>query len=65
MKTKLTIIITAVVLLLAPQATAQETNIGNGHVKINVNQTYALENAADAHRDLGARRTTGSTVLLP
>lgn len=36
-----------------------------GHVKINVNQTYPLSAAADAHRDLEARRTTGSTVLLP
>lgn len=36
-----------------------------GHVKIAVNQTYALKNAADAHRDLEARKTTGSTVLLP
>lgn len=36
-----------------------------GHVKINVNQTYPLSAAADAHRDLEARKTTGSTVLLP
>ena len=38
--------------------------ISNGAVKIKVNQTYALENAAQAHRDLEARKTTGSTVLL-
>jgi NADPH:quinone reductase len=36
-----------------------------GHVKIAVNQTYPLSRAADAHRDLEARKTTGSTVLLP
>lgn len=34
-------------------------------VKINVNQTYPLREAAQAHRDLEARKTTGSTVLLP
>jgi NADPH2:quinone reductase len=37
--------------------------VGNGTVKISVNQTYALEHAADAHADLEARKTTGSTVL--
>jgi NADPH2:quinone reductase len=36
-----------------------------GHVKITVNQTYALKDAARAHADLEARRTTGSTVLIP
>ncbi|OHC75583.1 MAG: quinone oxidoreductase [Rhodospirillales bacterium RIFCSPLOWO2_12_FULL_58_28] len=35
-----------------------------GHVKIHVNQTYPLSGAAHAHRDLEARKTTGSTVLL-
>jgi NADPH:quinone reductase len=34
-------------------------------VKISINQTYALRDAAQAHRDLEARKTTGSTVLLP
>jgi NADPH:quinone reductase len=28
-----------------------------------VNQTYPLQNAAKAHQDLQARRTTGSTIL--
>ncbi|HUW80440.1 MAG TPA: quinone oxidoreductase [Acidocella sp.] len=37
----------------------------SGAVKIHVNQTFALENAAAAHEALEARRTTGSTVLLP
>ncbi|MEJ2346216.1 MAG: quinone oxidoreductase [Gammaproteobacteria bacterium] len=36
-----------------------------GAVKINVAQTFALEQAAAAHRALEARRTTGSTVLRP
>ncbi|GGF32579.1 quinone oxidoreductase [Aliidongia dinghuensis] len=34
-----------------------------GKVKISVNQTYPLKNAEQAHRDLEARKTTGSTVL--
>ena len=37
--------------------------VGSGTVKIVVNQTYQLINAAQAHIDLEARRTTGSTVL--
>ena len=36
----------------------------SGAVKIEVNQTYALREAARAHRDLESRKTTGSTVLL-
>ncbi len=39
--------------------------VGQGVVKINVNQHYALKDAAQAHRDLEARKTTGSTVLVP
>ena len=35
----------------------------SGAVKIEINQTYPLENAAQAHRDLESRKTTGSTVL--
>jgi len=34
-------------------------------VKISINQTYALKDAAQAHIDLESRKTTGSTVLLP
>jgi len=37
----------------------------SGAVKIQVNQTFALADAAAAHEALEARRTTGSTVLLP
>lgn len=39
--------------------------VGRGIVKIEINQTYALKDAAQAHRDLEARKTTGSTVLIP
>ncbi|HVI86950.1 MAG TPA: quinone oxidoreductase [Dongiaceae bacterium] len=39
--------------------------ITKGVVKINVNHTYALKDAAQAHRDLEGRKTTGSVVLLP
>jgi NADPH2:quinone reductase len=37
----------------------------SGAVKIEINQTYPLAEAAQAHRDLEARKTTGSTILLP
>jgi NADPH2:quinone reductase len=39
--------------------------IGRGVVRIEIGQTYALQDAAQAHRDLEARRTVGSTVLIP
>ena len=39
--------------------------VTKGIVKINVNHTYALKDAVQAHRDLEARKTTGSIVLLP
>ena len=39
--------------------------IASGAVKIRIGQTYALADAQVAHRDLEARRTTGSTVLIP
>lgn len=39
--------------------------VKKGAVKIRVNQTYPLREAAQAHRDLESRKTTGSTVLLP
>ena len=38
--------------------------VSKGIVKINVNHTYALKDAAKAHADLEARKTTGSIVLL-
>ena len=39
--------------------------VGAAQVKIEVNQTYPLTDVASAHRDLEARKHTGSTVLLP
>lgn len=39
--------------------------VAQGAVKIRVNQTFPLSEAAAAHRALEARQTTGSTVLLP
>lgn len=39
--------------------------VGGGHVKIEINQDYALGDAAQAHTDLEARNTTGSTILIP
>lgn len=39
--------------------------VKNKAVKISINQTYPLRDAAQAHIDLEGRKTTGSTVLLP
>lgn len=39
--------------------------VASGAVKIEIKQTYALADAAQAHRDLEARKTTGSTILIP
>ena len=39
--------------------------VGSGAVKLAINQRYALKDAAQAHRDLEARKTTGSTLLMP
>jgi NADPH2:quinone reductase len=39
--------------------------VKSGKVKIEIAQRYALKDAAQAHRDLEARKTTGSTVLTP
>ena len=40
-------------------------NSMTGDLKITINQRYPLREAAQAHRDLESRKTTGSTVLLP
>lgn len=50
---------------LQTAAAALFAMIEKGTLKINVNQRYALANAADAHRALEARQTTGSTILIP
>jgi NADPH2:quinone reductase len=39
--------------------------VSSGQVKIRIDQRYPLDQVAQAHRDLEARKTTGSTVLIP
>ncbi len=39
--------------------------VGSGKIRIEIDQRYPLAQAAQAHRDLEARRTTGSSLLLP
>lgn len=46
-------------------AAALFEHVSSGRIRIRVNQRYALEAAAESHRALEARRTTGSSVLHP
>jgi NADPH2:quinone reductase len=39
--------------------------VSSGEVKIDIRQRYALADIAQAHIDLEARKTTGSSILLP
>jgi len=39
--------------------------VGGGQVKIRIDQRFPLAEVAQAHRDLEARKTTGSTILIP
>ncbi|WP_137992508.1 quinone oxidoreductase family protein [Streptomyces vilmorinianum] len=39
-------------------------HVASGRIKIEINQRYSLEDAAQAHRDLEAGRTTGSSVFV-
>jgi NADPH2:quinone reductase len=39
--------------------------VSSGAVKVEIKQTYPLNDAANAHSDLEARKTVGSTVLIP
>jgi NADPH2:quinone reductase len=39
--------------------------VTSGEVRIRIDQRFALKNAAEAHRALEGRQTTGSTILLP
>ncbi|MES2483405.1 MAG: quinone oxidoreductase [Pseudomonadota bacterium] len=39
-------------------------HVAAGRIRIEINQRYALEDAAQAHRDLEARKTTGSSVFV-
>ncbi len=50
---------------LVASANALFDVVKSGKVKIEIKQTYALKDAAKAHADLEARKTTGSTLLLP
>jgi NADPH2:quinone reductase len=49
------------------EASAQELFeiVRSGKVKIEINHTYALKDAQQVHRDLEARKTTGSIVMVP
>jgi NADPH2:quinone reductase len=49
------------------EATAQDLFdiVASGQVKIAIGQRFPLAQAADAHRALEARKTTGSTILMP
>jgi NADPH2:quinone reductase len=50
---------------LVASATELFDVVSSGAVKIEIQQTYPLAETAQAHRDLEARKTTGSTLLLP
>jgi len=39
--------------------------IQSGSIKVHVGQRFALKDAAEAHRELESRKTSGATVLLP
>jgi NADPH2:quinone reductase len=39
--------------------------VASGKIKIEISQSYPLREAAQAHRDVEARKTTGSVVLIP
>ncbi|CAD5107446.1 quinone oxidoreductase family protein [Zestomonas carbonaria] len=39
-------------------------HVGSGRIRIDINQHYALEDAVQAHRDLEARKTTGSSIFV-
>jgi NADPH2:quinone reductase len=50
---------------LAAAARELFSAVKNKSVRVRIGQTYPLAQAAEAHSDLEARRTTGSTVLIP
>jgi NADPH2:quinone reductase len=39
-------------------------HVGSGRIRIGINQHYTLEQAAQAHRDLESRKTTGSSIFV-
>jgi len=50
---------------LLASASAYFTQIETGRIKAEIHQSFALADAADAHRALEARATTGATLLKP
>src|SRR5476649_2826880 len=50
---------------LEEMATSLFGVVNSGEVKIEIKQRYNLANIAQAHTDLEARKTTGSTIILP
>lgn len=50
---------------LEASAAALFRMVASGTVKISIHQRYKLADAAQAHRDLEGRRTTGASILLP
>jgi NADPH2:quinone reductase len=50
---------------LLARVTAVYEAVKAGIVQVRIQQRYPLEEAARAHRDMEARRTTGSSILLP
>ena len=51
--------------LLEPMSADLFDKVVSGKIKIEINQRYQLQDAAQAHRDLEDRKTTGSTIFLP
>jgi NADPH2:quinone reductase len=51
--------------LLEPMSAELFDKVISGKIKIEINQRYQLQDAAQAHRDLEDRKTTGSTIFLP
>jgi NADPH2:quinone reductase len=50
---------------LQSRATELFAKVASGAVKAHIGQRFSLRDAAQAHRDIEARRTTGSTILVP
>ncbi len=51
--------------LLEPMSADLFDKVMSGKIKIEIKQRYQLQDAAQAHRDLEDRKTTGSTIFLP
>jgi NADPH2:quinone reductase len=39
--------------------------VADGSLKLRIEHSYALADAAQAHRDLESRKTTGKVLLIP